>query len=58
VTDSDRGVNPLATVIENLAGSCFLKTATLFAKFQHFARMRPPANHINLRTVDAHNKRQ
>jgi hypothetical protein len=57
VTDSDR-FNRLATDIQDLAGSCFLKTDVLFAKLQHFARMISPANHIILRAADDHNKRQ
>jgi hypothetical protein len=44
--------------LEKLAGSCFLKTAALFAKLQHFARMRSPTNHVTLRAADAYNKRQ
>jgi hypothetical protein len=39
-----RTLNPLVTDIENLASSCFLKIAALFAKLQHLARMRPPAD--------------
>jgi hypothetical protein len=34
----------MVTNIGNLASSCFLKIAALFAKLQHLARMRPPAN--------------
>jgi hypothetical protein len=39
-----RTLNPLMTDIENLASSCFLKIAALFAKLQRLERMRPPAN--------------
>jgi hypothetical protein len=56
VIDGGRG-GPMPD-IEKLAGSCFLKTAALFAKLQHFARMRSPTNHVTLRAADAHNKRQ
>jgi hypothetical protein len=39
-----RRLNLLVTDIENLASSCFWKIAALFAKLQHLARMRPPAD--------------
>jgi hypothetical protein len=36
VTESDRGRSPLVIDLENLACSCFLKIAALFAKFRHY----------------------
>ena len=43
--------NPLVTDIENLACSCFCKTATLFAKFEHFVRSRAEGDEIALRNM-------
>ena len=43
-----RTLNPLVTDIENLASSCFLKIAALFAKLQRLAH-EIPANASSLR---------
>jgi len=44
VLDTAAYVHPLVTDIENLASSCFLKIAVIFAKLERLARMRPPAD--------------